>query len=395
MRTPDSSRDQRRKIRVALVYFPWKSKTIYKFLDQVVLILAPISDSILVIGGSTESLKISDVKNARLVETHVKMHDVVDIAPQWFSKWLWAMKAIASQIAAVIAIVKNARGIDVVLFYMSYPHDMLPLIAAKLLRKKSCIVVTRSTRLGTGPLSRLYNLQDKLLYAIADVIAPESEVLFSRVERTKYEKKLTVEGYRYVDTEEYRIKIAIEERSKAGFISRLEKQKGVLSFLEAAEALVRRGCTDVPFLVAGRGSLGTTVEAWVNGLKNGGVQAEYLSWIPEDQFCDTLNDLRVLVFPTSVYAEEGLPTIVIEAMACGTPVLTTPVAAIPTVIKDGVTGFFLQDTSPECVAEGIVRVLCYEDIKSVVQQARDVIERSFSFDDAVERWRQILYGASR
>jgi glycosyltransferase involved in cell wall biosynthesis len=280
------------------------------------------------------------------------------------------------------------------LFYMSYPHDMLPLIAAKVLRKKTCIVVTRSTRQGTGLLSRLYNLQDKLLYAIADVISPESEVLFSRVERTKYEKKLTVEGYRYVDTEEYCIKTAIGERSKAGFISRLEEQKGVLSFLEAAEVLVRSGCTDIPFLVAGRGSLQTTVEAWVNGLKNGGGQAEYLSWIPEDQFCDTLNDLRVLVFPTTVYAEEGLPTIVIEAMACGTPVLTAPVAAIPTVIKDGVTGFFLQDASPEGVAEGIVRVLRHEDIGSVVEHARETIERSFSFDNAVERWQQILYGAS-
>jgi glycosyltransferase involved in cell wall biosynthesis len=79
-------------------------------------------------------------------------------------------------------------------------------------------------------------------------------------------------------------------------------------------------------------------------------------------------------------------------MACGTPVLTTPVAAIPDVVQDEITGFFLEDTSAECIASGILRVLSYEDIENVIERAHAMIADKFSFDNAIKRWRCILYG---
>jgi glycosyltransferase involved in cell wall biosynthesis len=149
----------------------------------------------------------------------------------------------------------------------------------------------------------------------------------------------------------------------------------------------------IPFVVAGDGRLRTVVEARVRELKKEGLSIDYTNWIPEDEFCQYLNELKLLVFPTTVYAEEGLPTIIIEAMACGTPVLTTPVAAIPDVIKDESTGFLIENTSPECVAKGIIRALNFGDLEKVREQARRVIEDRFSYEDAVRRWEQILYGA--
>jgi len=139
--------------------------------------------------------------------------------------------------------------------------------------------------------------------------------------------------------------------------------------------------------------LRAVVEARVRELKKEGLSIDYTNWVPEDEFCEYLNDVKLLVFPTSVNAEEGLPTIVIEAMACGTPVLTTAVAAIPDVINDESTGFLIKDTSPECIAEGILRVLNFGDLQKVQERARAVIEDGFSYEDAVRRWGQILYRA--
>ena len=145
-------------------------------------------------------------------------------------------------------------------------------------------------------------------------------------------------------------------------------------------------------LIGGDGPLRPVVEAEVAKLRSGGARIEYLGWIPETKFPHYLNELKVLVFPTTVEAKEGLPTIILEAMACGTPALTTPVAAIPDVINDGATGFFLESSSPEHIAKGILRVLTCEGVNMVREQARALVEERFSFASAVERWDAILNG---
>lgn len=52
-----------------------------------------------------------------------------------------------------------------------------------------------------------------------------------------------------------------------------------------------------------------------------------------------------------------LSIIMLEAMACDTPVLATPVGTIPDSIKEGKTEFIMGNNSPECIAENNNRVL--------------------------------------
>jgi glycosyltransferase involved in cell wall biosynthesis len=80
----------------------------------------------------------------------------------------------------------------------------------------------------------------------------------------------------------------------------------------------------------------------------------------------------------------------LEAMACGTPVLATPVGAVPDVIVDGKTGFIMENNSPECIAENVMRALEHPDLEGVAQRARALVEREYTFERAVERWKSIL-----
>lgn len=105
--------------RIAVVYLPWKSRTIYKFLDQLVSILIPISHFVTLIGGNTDYLEIDDLPTVRAVDIRVKMHDTTDITPMLYSKALWAVKAVTSQILEAAMIIRDASNIDIVLFYMS------------------------------------------------------------------------------------------------------------------------------------------------------------------------------------------------------------------------------------------------------------------------------------
>ena len=112
-----------------------------------------------------------------------------------------------------------------------------------------------------------------------------------------------------------------------------------------------------------------------------------LRWVPHDKLPDYLNELKLVVLPSYT---EGLPNLMLEAMACGTPVLATPVGAIPDMITDGETGFIMEDNSPACIAENVMRALEHPDLERIVENARALVEREFTYETAVERYRRIL-----
>ena len=77
-------------------------------------------------------------------------------------------------------------------------------------------------------------------------------------------------------------------------------------------------------------------------------------------------------------------------MACGTPVLATSVGAIPDLIKDGNIGFIMKDKSPECIARNVIRALEHPELEKIVKNARELVEKEFTYEAAVERYRTIL-----
>ena len=83
---------------------------------------------------------------------------------------------------------------------------------------------------------------------------------------------------------------------------------------------------------------------------------------------------------------EGLPNVVLEAMAHGKTVIATPVGGIPSVIEDGKTGFLVPVGDAVALRATIKRVLADDELrKRVGEAARARVSEYCSWDRVTER----------
>jgi glycosyltransferase involved in cell wall biosynthesis len=116
-------------------------------------------------------------------------------------------------------------------------------------------------------------------------------------------------------------------------------------------------------------------------------------WVDHDEVPAELSRLRLLVMPSR--PTEGLPTTILEALACGTPVYATPVSGVPDVVREGETGFLMDSREPADITAGIEAILARDDLDEVSRRGRALVEEEYSLAAAVERYRAILTAATR
>jgi len=83
---------------------------------------------------------------------------------------------------------------------------------------------------------------------------------------------------------------------------------------------------------------------------------------------------------------DGIPNVILEAMAAGVPVVTTPVSGIPEVIHDGVTGLLVPEADVDSLAAAITRLLGDADLRlRLGHEARQFVEREFDMTRNLDR----------
>ncbi|MFJ4065736.1 glycosyltransferase [Pseudomonas sp. NPDC089996] len=135
-------------------------------------------------------------------------------------------------------------------------------------------------------------------------------------------------------------------------VGRLCEQKGQLLLIEAAHALASQGVA-FELVLAGDGELRGPIEAQIarHGLQ---AQVRITGWISSAQVRDEILAARALVLPSFA---EGLPVVIMEAMALRRPVLTTYVAGIPELVRQGENGWLFPAGSVEALTEAMLDCL--------------------------------------
>jgi colanic acid/amylovoran biosynthesis glycosyltransferase len=89
---------------------------------------------------------------------------------------------------------------------------------------------------------------------------------------------------------------------------------------------------------------------------------------------------------------DGLPTVLLEAMALGTPCVSTPVTGIPEAIADGETGLLVAEHSPAELAAALARLLDDADLRTrIARAARAHVKRRFDSDRNAARLRAVAW----
>jgi L-malate glycosyltransferase len=135
-----------------------------------------------------------------------------------------------------------------------------------------------------------------------------------------------------------------------GNVAALVPHKGQKHLIDAA-VLVVREVPDARFIIAGEGELRATLERQIrdHGLEK---HVILLGFRPDVLSLHKAFDLFVMSSVT-----EGLGTSLLDAMACGKPIVATAAGGIPEVIEDGLTGVLVEPRNPPAMAAAIIRLL--------------------------------------
>jgi len=368
------------KFNIAVITYPFHDEVGRATLENFVEVLVPLSNELVIITGDFPRWPGENVYTIGL-KTDVHRGPLP----------ITAVKAVWADLMASFYLLKMSRRIDIVIFHIGTALHLSSGLTAKLLRKKTVVCATGLFSVGArlrygraiAGLGRLYEL---IHFVLADQIGVESPAAVNALQLSRYQDKIAINGAMYVNTDLFRVTKDFGKRGNlVGYVGRLVEGKGIMEFIDAMP-MILKSRDDTKFLIGGGGPLQDEI---VSKLQTSGLsdRVQLAGWIPHDELPNCLNELKLLVLPS---ASEGLPGIVQEAMPCGAVVLATPVGGIPDLIKDGETGFILENNRPECIADNVVRALAHPNLSGIAGNARRLIEREYGRDAMTEKCRVAL-----
>jgi glycosyltransferase involved in cell wall biosynthesis len=175
-------------------------------------------------------------------------------------------------------------------------------------------------------------------------------------------------------------------------VGRLIEKKGFTDLIEASRLLHQRGVSfrceiigEGPQEQALRGQIGA-----------GGVENLVFLTGPlaQDEVRARLGRSTIFVLPCVIEKEGGmdnLPTVIMEAMAAGLPVVSTAIAGVPEMIEDRVTGILLPEHQPKQLADALETLLADEiRLRSLGQAGRERAADLFAIEKNVAKLRELF-----
>ena len=245
-----------------------------------------------------------------------------------------------------------------------------------------------------GRISAYMNLPlQQICHKFSDVLITLSKSMVNDIGIKKYSNKIHFALPR-IDSNFSRQFMVSKEYTKrenvVGYLGLVCKRKGIQTFIEAIKIILndsKNKTKDIKFLIVGAGPLLNAVAEEINkfGLNK---KVTITGFVKYENLPKYFNEMKLYVLPSTL---EGIPSTIFEAMACGAPVLATPVGGVPDVIQDNETGFILNSTNPSFLAKKIIDII--DDprkLKTVSENGNNYVRDNLTEQKALRPWKNLF-----
>lgn len=311
----------------------------------------------------------------------------VAIVPLPMRKILWNTQSIASLMRLI-----RRQNIDIVHVH-SQEAGLLVRVLARAAGAKVIIYTPQCTNIRQLRWFWLYRSIEKILSYITDEIISVNETDRIRIIRWGIPSSKVITIKNGIDPNSFKEPINVvrmkqtlgldEKRPLVMQVGRLSYQKNPLTFVKGA-SIVTGEYPDVQFVLVGDGPLKDEVEAYIQEL---GMNKHvcYLGWQDNAYKLIAIADIISL---TSRW--EGLPYVLLEAMAWSRPVVTTAVNGCPEIVKHGITGYLVPNNDATTWAKCVIKLL--ENSRESVemgQRGNVLLKEELSLQKMIEQTEQL------
>jgi glycosyltransferase involved in cell wall biosynthesis len=202
--------------------------------------------------------------------------------------------------------------------------------------------------------------------------------------------------YNGLDLQRFTYKAPLHRLSKIVAVGRLVEKKGFADLIGACATLAASG-RQFTCEIVGSGELEADLRGRIEQSGAGGM-VRLIGPRPQAEVVRLVQEAAAFVAPCVLGEDgnrDGLPTVLLEAMALGTPVVSTDVTGIPEVLRDGETGLLVPQRNSTALAGAISRLIGDSTLRvRLADRARHLIEADFDVQDNAAQLREIFAGSA-
>ncbi len=167
------------------------------------------------------------------------------------------------------------------------------------------------------------------------------------------------------------------------YVGRFSKPKNVETLIEAADLLSRTDVGDFELELVGNGEQRPILEHLVSE-RGMGRLVRFSGWVPRDIIADCYRHADVFVTATTW---EGMPNTVLEAMACGLPIVGTRASGLQDLVQESVNGYLVPTRDPTALAEALgLLIENGHERRRMGRQSRKLVERQFAWEQIAAQY---------